>query len=239
MIVLALFAALAIGINGQATISSQLSNSSAVLGGNANFTCTVTGTQNVGQNHFFRKGITNPTTLSSDATAVNTTKHSITGKYTLIINNAVMSDEGAYSCSMDSNSYTAYLVVSDPPATAEFTWPNNRTWNPQGETNNLTCSSARSRPPATFRWFRGASEITTGIMKPTATVDSNGYGTSYSYMSLKPESADENVIYTCHVDVPGGMSYFKKELPIKFSGAGSVVASLGVLVLAVFSALKL
>lgn len=239
MILIALIAAFAVGINGQATISSQLQNTSAILGNNANFTCTVTGNQNVGQNHFFRKDITNTVTLSSDATAVNTTKHSITGKYTLIINNVVMTDEGAYMCSMDSNSYTAYLVVSDPPASSEYTWPNNRTWNPQGQTNNLTCSSARSRPPATFRWFKGSSEITTGIMRPTSTVDANGYGTSYSYMTLTPESADENVVYTCHVDVPGGMSYFKKELPIKFSGAGSVVASLGVLVLAVISSLKL
>merc|ERR1711894_131297 len=108
MLLLAIFAALAIGINGQASISAQPSNSSAVLGGSANFTCTVTGTQNIGQSLIFRKDLTNPTTLSSDATPVNATKHSVTGKYTLVINNAVMSDEGAYSCTMEGTTYSAY-----------------------------------------------------------------------------------------------------------------------------------
>ena len=35
-------------------------------------------------------------------------------------------------------------------------------------------------------------------------------------MTLTPTSADEGVIYTCHVDVPGGESYHVMELPVRF-----------------------
>ena len=75
----------------------------------------------------------------------------------------------------------SHLFSSAEPADGYLYWGNNQTWTPKGKAANLTCESGSSRPPATFRWFRGTTEITTGIVNPTSSVDSNGENNNNYY----------------------------------------------------------
>ena len=49
---------------------------------------------------------------------------------------------------------------SDTPSSTDLYWDDGNTWTPMGVPSNLTCYSSRSYPPASFRWFRGSTELT-------------------------------------------------------------------------------
>ena len=60
------------------------------------------------------------------------------------------------------------------PTNAWLYWAGNSTTTAEGVTTNMTCEADTSRPPATFRWFKGSTEVTANAVNPSATVDSNG-----------------------------------------------------------------
>jgi len=231
--VLALCLAALHGIDA-ATINTAPTNSSGLLGQNATIYCEVTGTQAQGEVVQWRKG---STFIGNDASPSNTTKYAVTDKYRLHVKDLVWSDEDSYQCTLFPDSFTAYITVSDPPSSATLKWSNGEQWTPKDTMSNLTCTSTTSRPPATFRWFKGTSEVTNTAINPTASTDSNGYGTSQSMLQLTPTS--EGDIYYCHVDVPGGTSYVQKTLTVSFSGSAQVAMSFAVLLASVFVSIRL
>lgn len=220
-----------------ATINTAPTNSSGLLGANATLYCEVTGTQAQGEVLQWRKG--DGSFIGNDGSPTNTTKYEVVDRYRLYIKDLVMSDEDSYQCTLFPDTFTAYIVVSDPPTSATLKWSNNEVWTPKDETSNLTCTSTTSRPPASFRWFKGSSEVSNTAINPVASTDASGYGTSMSMLQLTPSSSDEGSVYTCHVDVPGGSSYVQKTLTVSFSGAGHIAASFAVLIVSIFASLRL
>jgi hypothetical protein len=207
--------------------TTSMVNGSALFGSVATFTCSISGSQVIGETLSFSK-ITNGVTglISSDLNAANTTKHSVAGTYVLSINDAVWTDEGQYQCNLGIAAATAYLTVGVAPTEGFLYWGNNQTWTKKGEAANLTCESGTSRPPATFRWFRGATEVITGILNPTSSVDASGYGTAMSMIEMTPDTVDEGIVYKCEIDVAGKDSVLSETLAVSFSGAASIMASM-------------
>lgn len=218
---------------GQASITSPPSNASVLLGENATFTCEVTGTQALGEDLTWRRVINGAATfLGSNSNAANSTKHAVTGKYTFHILDAFLGDEGQYQCVLFPTSYDTYVTVNVAPTSVSLMWPDNRTFTEAGQAANLTCSAGLSRPPATFRWFKGNTEVTNQAVHPVATTDANGYGSSVSTLEQTPSTSEEGTVYKCLVDVPAKAGVLEKSLALSFSGARHVVASLGLILLA-------
>lgn len=233
---LAIFALTFKGTNAQASITNIPANTSALLGGNATFFCEVTGTQSGGQTHNFRKTFPEPVLyIAGDDTAQNTTKFTVSDKYRLTINDIVLGDEGTFQCDMFATSgtqtFNMYLTVCDPPTTGSLLWPNDLSYTTAGVAANLTCKAGRSHPPATFRWFRGDTEVTNTAYSPIATTDSQGYGESESSLTLTPATADLGVVYKCMIDVPAQMPAIEKTLAVSFSGSRGLQAGLGLMMI--------
>lgn len=216
-------------------------NASALYGSTATFACTITGAQGIGETLSFSKVDNGVSTLiSSDATVANATKHSVAGTYTMTVNDVVWTDEGEYTCALGlAAANTAYLTVGVAATDGWIYWNDNMTYTKKDVKANLTCESDTARPPSTFRWFRGTAEVTTGIINPSATVDASGYGTSKSMIEMTPADADEGILYTCHIDAAGKQSAITRTLTVSFSGAGTAVASLSLLIAAVITTLDL
>lgn len=221
-----------------ATLSTtSMVNASALVGGSATFTCTVEGSLGLGESLNIYKiyGANQNFLISQGNTAANTTKHSVTGTYTLNINTVTFSDEGEYFCQLGAASTTAYLYAGVAPSNAWLYFKGNVSTAVEGVVTNLTCEADKSYPPATMRWFKGATEVTTTAKVDTVTVDANGYGAGMSHLELTPTAADAGVVYTCHVDVPGGTSVFTKTLTLALSGSSTIVASFGLLLAALIA----
>jgi len=225
-----------------ADLGIVLSNTSSVLGGNASFYCEVIGTQNPTEQLIFSK--VDSTTgdvngVSSDSSVLNDTKYEVTERYRLNVKDIVWSDEGEYRCQLGATPFqVAYMVVSDPPVDAEIYWTGGKDWTEKDVKANLTCEAGLSRPPATFRWFRGATEITGISLNPNADVDSNGYGNGISMLELVPSSKEEGVLYSCHADVPGKNNAVVKKINVKFSGAAQTIASACLIVASLVASFK-
>jgi hypothetical protein len=221
-----------------ATLSTtSMVNASALVGGSTTFICTVDGSLGLGETLNIYKifGNNENFLISQGAVVANSTKHSVTGTYTLNINTVTFSDEGMYTCSLGVASTSAYLYAGVAPSNAWLYFKGNVSTAVEGVKTNLTCEADSSYPPATMRWFKGATEVTTTAKVDTVTVDANGYGASMSHLELTPTAADAGVVYTCHVDVPGGTSFFTKTLTVAMSGSSTIVASFGLLLAALIA----
>lgn len=234
MLAVVVILGLAAGALAQATITTEPSNTTAIVGDTAEFYCGVTGTQDGGTILSWRRVETN-FFIGSDSTPSNTTKYDITDKYRLYIQNVTMDDEGEYQCQLSLQVFTAFLVVSDPPATMTLTWEHST--QELDQTGNLTCVTGSSKPAAELRWFRGNTELTTGFYT-TTTNGMNDYGTAMSTMELTLTEALDGETYTCQADVPGGTNVLAESFTIDAESAASVSqATLSVLVLTFLAAL--
>jgi hypothetical protein len=212
-----------------ADLGMVISNSSSLLQGSAQFFCEVIGNQGVGETLNFIKidSITgDQDVLSVDSVAVDTIKYSVTDRYRLTVRDIAWSDEGEYRCSLGiTDIHVAYMVVSDPPTSSEIYWGDGRDYTEKNAQANLTCEASSSRPPATFRWFRGQTEVTGIAIDPKVAVDINGYGRGISMLELTPTSQEEGMLYSCIADVPGKDNVVTQTLAVSFSGASHVISS--------------
>lgn len=230
------------GSYGQVVDGTAFLNQTVLYGNDVQMTCTVTGSSALSP-LVFRKLFSDGTwtDLSSNTVTLNTTKYSITNLYTLNIAAGVFTDDGGYQCAIDTLgfSFTSYLIVADLPANTYVYWGNYSQDTPVGQAANLTCETTLSRPAATFRWFNGSTEITTGITNVANTVDANGYATAMSYLLMTPTADDAGSNYTCMVDLGDLQGADAKSLVVSLSAAGNVLASVSLVFVAVFAALRM
>jgi len=231
LVTIVVLAALFSGCESQ-TITTAPSNTSVLLGNNATLLCEVTGTQSGGDDLTWRKliaGGDDSVFIGTNNNVNNATKHASTDKYRLHVLDTEISDEGEYQCNLFPDTYTAWVSVNVAPTTLTLKWPDNRDWTEQGQTANLTCTADTSRPPATFRWFKGSTEVTSQAVTPDVSTNANGYGAGVSYLEQTPSSSDEGTVYRCVADVPAQTSAVEKSLTLSFSGAGHVIASMALI----------
>ncbi|XP_069745245.1 cell adhesion molecule 2b isoform X4 [Narcine bancroftii] len=116
------------------------------------------------------------------------------------ISDITLSDEGQYTCSlftMPVKTAKAFLMVLGVPRTPVITGfkdPVN-----EGDSMELTCTSAGSKPAAHIRWFKGDKEI--HDVPSTKEPDSKGKTfTVHSTLRLLVDRNDDGVTVSCSVD---------------------------------------
>lgn len=210
------------------TIVTEPQNTTALENTNATIPCLVSD-QVFGENVVWNKianGVTTTISTNNIVTA-STSKYAIAGNYNLTIISVVTADEGSYECSISNNANlkkSAMLTVASNVTSVSLLWPGNSETVTMGVQSNLTCRTGTSRPPASFRWFRGNIDITNAAYNPTPSTDANGYGSSYSVQTLTLYAADRDTVIKCIVDLNDLQNVYTKEIKVTFSGSSVQVA---------------
>lgn len=204
------------------TIVTEPQNTTALENTDATLPCIVAN-QNFGEDVVWKKivnGVT--TTISTNSIVTGSGKYAIAGNYNLTIVNAAIADEGTYECSISNQQSlkkSATLTVASNITSMTLLWPGKSETASMGVQSNLTCTSVKSRPPASFRWYRGNMDITISAYNPTPTTDSNGFGSANSVQTLTLNAADKDTVIRCIADLNDLRDVMTKELPVKFSGS--------------------
>lgn len=208
------------------TVTKSPVNTGVILGENATMHCTVTNIQ-AGESVIWKKLPSSLITL--DSTSQNIAKYKVEGTYNLVLMNAQLTDEAMYECEAGGTQYAISLTVGIAMRSLQLYWPGNLNTVRLNMVQNMTCKSEYSRPPATFRWFRDNVEVTNQATTYNGTVNSDGYGDSYSYMSMTVTAADVGKSYRCEGDVPGRRNALNQTLTIQ-AGVAATTYSLTLMI---------
>ncbi|CAH1774471.1 unnamed protein product [Owenia fusiformis] len=216
------------------TVTRAPANTGVLIGNNATLYCTVTNI-GAGESVIWKK---TPLVIGLDGSSTNTAKYAIIGQYNVVVMNAQIADEGQFECEAGGNQYSIMLSVGDVPTGLSIYWGANLNTPIMNAANNLTCQSTNSRPPATFKWYKGTTDVTSQALTLNGTVNSNGYGDSYSYLEVTPTSSNSGDVYRCEASVPGRDNALNETMTLS-GGAADVAHSLTMMAAAILGSFVL